>query len=96
MPVLGLEAGVVVVGHCIASGEAVAVKMVCKDRLRTPVEIRDMKHEVDICSRVCAGSLNCISLYETFEDSRMVYMVRTSSSSMCGLVAAVVVVVDFV
>mmetsp|Transcript_30334 Transcript_30334/g.58298 ORF Transcript_30334/g.58298 Transcript_30334/m.58298 type:complete len:437 (-) Transcript_30334:1035-2345(-) len=67
--------GVVVVGHCIASGEAVAVKMVCKDRLRTPVEIRDMKHEVDICSRVCAGSLNCISLYETFEDSRMVYMV---------------------
>ena len=61
-------------GTSHATGDQVAVKRIRKDKLTDEVERHDLELEVDVMNRIGVGSLNCIWLLDTFEDSRYVCM----------------------
>jgi len=56
-------------------GEVCAVKIISKEKLENKDDIEDLRVEVDCMNRLGSGSLNCIALYDTFEDDDNVYMV---------------------
>ena len=70
------------VGTSLSTGDKVAVKRIRKDKLLDEVERRDLELEVDVMNRIGVGSLNCIWLLDTFEDSRYVYLVSASNISL--------------
>jgi serine/threonine protein kinase len=72
----------VLVGTSLSTGDKVAVKRIRKDKLLDEVERRDLELEVDVMNRIGVGSLNCIWLLDTFEDSRYVYLVSASNISL--------------
>jgi len=67
--------GMVILSRDLRTGESVAVKVIDKSKLTDEVERRDLMLEVDVMNRIGIGSLNCIWLYDTFEDAQRVYMV---------------------
>ena len=69
-------------GTSLSTGDKVAVKRIRKDKLLDEVERRDLELEVDVMNRIGVGSLNCIWLLDTFEDSRYVYLVSASNISL--------------
>lgn len=69
----------VILSRDLRTGESVAVKVIDKSKLTDEVERRDLMLEVDVMNRIGIGSLNCIWLYDTFEDAQRVYMVCIQS-----------------
>jgi len=58
-----------------SAGETCAVKIISKRKLADEQDVEDLRVEVDCMRRLGLGSLNCIALYDTFEDDQNVYMV---------------------
>uniref|UniRef100_A0A061S5H3 Calcium-dependent protein kinase n=1 Tax=Tetraselmis sp. GSL018 TaxID=582737 RepID=A0A061S5H3_9CHLO len=58
-----------------SDGEICAVKIIRKSKLEEKQDVEDLRVEVDCMRRLGLGSLNCIALYDTFEDEENVYMV---------------------
>eukprot|EP00193_Tetraselmis_chui_P005541 CAMPEP_0177756298 /NCGR_PEP_ID=MMETSP0491_2-20121128/3028_1 /TAXON_ID=63592 /ORGANISM="Tetraselmis chuii, Strain PLY429" /LENGTH=564 /DNA_ID=CAMNT_0019271859 /DNA_START=638 /DNA_END=2332 /DNA_ORIENTATION=+ len=52
-----------------------AVKIIYKNKLETAEDVQDLRIEVDCMNRLGTGSLNCISLFDTYEDDSAVYLV---------------------
>mmetsp|Transcript_38657 Transcript_38657/g.109323 ORF Transcript_38657/g.109323 Transcript_38657/m.109323 type:complete len:159 (-) Transcript_38657:1604-2080(-) len=62
-------------------GEMCAVKIVPKEKLEGEDDIKGLRLEIDCMNRLGTGSLNCIALYDAFEDEDNVYMVILIASS---------------
>jgi len=52
-----------------------AVKIIYKNKLESVEDVQDLRVEVDCMNRLGTGSLNCISLYDAYEDDMAVYLV---------------------
>ncbi|KMZ58369.1 CDPK-related kinase 3 [Zostera marina] len=79
---LGKEVGRGHFGHtCMAKakkgelkGKSVAVKIISKAKMTTPISIEDVRREVKILKSLC-GHRNLIQFYDAFEDTLNVYIV---------------------
>jgi hypothetical protein len=59
-----------------SESDSCAVKIIYKNKLETAEDVQDLRIEVDCMNRLGTGSLNCISLFDTYEDDSAVYLVR--------------------
>ena len=57
------------------NGEICAVKIIAKNKLEIKEDVEDLRVEVDCMRRLGRGSLNCIALYDAYEEKDKVYLV---------------------